>query len=158
MNLWIAILFIIYNVHSCHVLNTKPISRIPRLYLTRKSLLFVYLIELIAKVCTRYWKQSVYTFKTVPQQIKIYTRVPLYFFIFNMLTKTIQAMMSEAILAWGGSSSLKCPVGMRLWCKQDSSRATRVPQYLSRVTVSFIHDVTRVTHISINAWSRSLRI
>lgn len=51
-----------------------------------------------------------------------------------ILTKNMQEIMSEDILAWGGSSSLAD--GFKLWFKQDSSKPTRASACCSIEPVS----------------------
>lgn len=60
-------------------------------------------------------------------------------------------MMSEEILAWGGSNSRLD--GFRLYLRQVSSSPTRPAQCFSMVQVFLMHDVTRLMQISITDWS-----
>lgn len=57
------------------------------------------------------------------------------------LTKNIQLTMSDAILAWGGSSSLG--KGRRSWLRHDSRRDTIAGAFSSMVPVSL---QTKVGH------------
>jgi len=59
-------------------------------------------------------------------------------------------MMSEAILAWGGSPLLE---GLRLWARQDSRRDTRAQACWPTVSVSLTAEMTLVTKISTKDWS-----
>lgn len=62
------------------------------------------------------------------------------------LTKKMLEIRSADILAWGGSS---LPIVCRLCFEHELSSLTSASQCRSTVLVSRMHDVTRVTQISI---------